>query len=98
MCHAKNQFCNMNRFVLILLLSLFNFVGAYAYTNTRQTSGYPMRTALTQREPDEKDIKRAASYCETAQKIIRMLLPALLPALFRKGLCICPDSSFQDAN
>lgn len=44
MCHAKNQFCNMNRFVLILLLSLFNFVGAYAYTNTCQTSGYPIRT------------------------------------------------------
>ena len=34
----------MNRFVLILLLSLFNFVGAYAYTNTCQTSGYPIRT------------------------------------------------------
>lgn len=44
MCHAKKQFCNMNRFVLIILLSLFNFVGVYAYTYTRQTSGYPMRT------------------------------------------------------
>lgn len=44
MCHAKNQFCNMNRFVLILLLSLFNFVGAYAYTNTRQTANYTMKT------------------------------------------------------
>ena len=44
MCHAKNQFCNMNRFVLILLLSLFNFVGAYAYTNTRQTTNYTMKT------------------------------------------------------
>ena len=44
MCHAKKQICNMNRFVLILLLSLFNFVEAYAYTNTRQTSGYPIRT------------------------------------------------------
>ncbi len=44
MCHAKNQFCNMNRFVLILLLSLFNMVGAYAYTNSRQTTTYTMRT------------------------------------------------------
>ena len=44
MCHAKKQFCNMNRFVLILLLSLFNFVGAYAYTNTRQTTNYTMKT------------------------------------------------------
>ena len=38
MCHAKNQFCNMNRFVLILLLSLFNMVGAYAYTNSQYPS------------------------------------------------------------
>ena len=44
MCHAKNQFCNMNRFVLILLLSLFNMVGVYAYTNSRQTTTYTMRT------------------------------------------------------
>ena len=44
MCHAKNQICNMNRFVLILLLSLFNVVGAYAYTNSRQTTTYTMRT------------------------------------------------------
>ena len=43
MCHAKNQFCNMNRFVLILLLSLFNMVGAYAYTNSQYPS-YSMRT------------------------------------------------------
>ena len=38
MCHAKNQICNMNRFVLILLLSLFNMVGAYAYTNSQYPS------------------------------------------------------------
>ena len=38
MCHAKNQFCTMNRFVLILLLSLFNMVGAYAYTNSQYPS------------------------------------------------------------
>lgn len=38
MCHAKNHFCNMNRFVLILLLSLFNMVGAYAYTNSQYPS------------------------------------------------------------
>ena len=43
MCHAKNQICNMNRFVLILLLSLFNVVGAYAYNNT-QFPSYSMRT------------------------------------------------------
>ena len=34
----------MNRFVLILLLSLFNMVGVYAYTNSRQTTTYTMRT------------------------------------------------------
>ena len=44
MCNAKKQICNMNRFVLILLLSLFNMVGAYAYTNSRQTTTYTMRT------------------------------------------------------
>jgi hypothetical protein len=43
MCHAKKQICNMNRFVLILLLSLFNVVGAYAYSNT-QIPSYSMRT------------------------------------------------------
>lgn len=43
MCHVKNQFCNMNRFVLILLLSLFYIVGAYAYSNTQHPS-YSMRT------------------------------------------------------
>lgn len=43
MCNAKKQICNMNRFVLILLLSLFNVVGAYAYSNT-QIPSYSMRT------------------------------------------------------
>jgi hypothetical protein len=43
MCHVKNEFCNMNRFVLILLLSLFYIVGAYAYSNTQHPS-YSMRT------------------------------------------------------
>ena len=33
----------MNRFVLILLLSLFNIVGTYAYSNTQHPS-YSMRT------------------------------------------------------
>jgi hypothetical protein len=46
MCHVKNQFCNMNRFVLILLLSLFYIVGAYAYSNTQHPS-YSMRTVNT---------------------------------------------------
>ena len=41
MCHAKNQICNMNRFVLILLLSLFNVVGAYAFTSM---PSYSMRS------------------------------------------------------
>ena len=44
MCHAKNQFCNMNRFVLILLLSLFNMVGAYAFTSNGQMPSYSMRS------------------------------------------------------
>ena len=43
MCNPKKQICNMNRFVLILLLSLFNVVGAYAYSNT-QIPSYSMRT------------------------------------------------------
>ena len=43
MYHAKKQICNMNRLVLILLLSLFNIVGTYAYSNTQHPS-YSMRT------------------------------------------------------
>lgn len=44
MCHAKNQICNMNRFVLILLLSLFNFAEVCALSNTSQRSSCPIRT------------------------------------------------------
>ena len=62
MCHAKNQFCNMNRFVLILLLLLFNMVGTYAYTTNNHVPAYSMRSVNCALSTNNSTLENATQY------------------------------------